>query len=629
MKLSPLHLALVAALLPVCASAQDNTSSNVTTLDPIVVTASRTAEPLSNVVGDVSVIDGVELRKNNALTVVDILQKQPGIQTYNNGGPQTTSGTFVRGASEKQSLMMINGVRINDVFNGGAYWSALNPATFSRLEIVRGAASSLYGSNAMGGVINLISSSPNKEQGTHFFGGFGAGSFGTFKTYAGVDGAQGDFDYHLAGSWSSSDGYDATTTQNSVHNDDTDGYEQATINGALGYQWAKGQHLGISFFNGYSHNEYDSGLLTNDVYDVTRQQVYSITSTNQITPWWQSVLRFGFSKNSYFTPPIASIYDAMYGITPSEYKAASYQRQLSWQNNFFINNNNTLSTVLERNVESGVASNYAPIKSHRTTNSLAVIYQGHFNRHHIQASLRNDHYSDYGSRVTGSIGYDFDITPELSIGVAGNTGFRAPTFQEQFGTYNGNQNLKPEKSRNIEAHIAYQVADKTLLKATVFHNRYSDLITSICDASYKCINENINKATMKGVSLEVKHDFGNTQVYAGADFLSARDNSKNERLIRRARQVYRAGITQQLGIYEVGADYLFIGNRTDTDFDAFPNKTVRLGGYGLVNLRAAVNFNKQLSAQLSINNVFNKKHSPAYGYNGQGTNFFLNLSYQH
>lgn len=615
MKITPLNVALAAAFIPFCAFAQEQ----VTELEPIVVTASRTAEPLKNVVGDVTVIEGTQLRKNGDLTVVDVLKRQEGIQTYNSGGPQTTSAVFVRGVSEKQSLMMIDGVRINDVFNGGAYWSALNPATFNRLEIVRGAASSLYGSNAMGGVINLISSNPkNVEQGTRFFGGIGVGSYGTFKTYAGIEGANGNFDYRLAGSFASSDGFNATNPEAGIYtyNNDEDGFEQATINGALGYRWAEGQHIGVSFFNGYSHNDYDSGLLTDNVYDVTRQQAYTVTSTNQITDWWQSVLRFGFSKNTFFTAP--------YG---SAYKASSYQRQLTWQNNFSIDANNTVSAVLERNIESGVANNYAPTKSQRSTNAVGLIYQGHFDRHHLQASIRNDNFSDYGNKVTGSLAYDFDITPELTIGIAGNTGFRAPTFQEQFGTFNGNKNLSPEKSRNIEAHFTYR-NDDTTLKATVFHNRIKDLIAARTISTGTQLF-NVNKATLKGISLLAEHNFGTTQVYAGADFLSAKDDTTGNRLDRRARTIYRAGVSQQLGIYELGVDYMFIGNRTDKNYNTYPTSTVRLGGYGLVNARAAINVNKQLSAQLTVNNVFNKKYNPAYGYNGQGTNFFLNLSYQH
>ncbi|WP_159991662.1 TonB-dependent receptor domain-containing protein [Pelistega ratti] len=628
MNISPLKVAIMAAFVPVCAFAQENTTPLSEQLDPIVVTASRTPETLKNVVGDVTVVDSYQLRNSHSLTIADILKKQAGIQTYNNGGSQTTTGVFIRGVAEKQSLIMINGIRINETFNGGAYWSALSPATFNRLEIVRGASSSLYGSSALGGVINAISTpADTTEQGNHFFAGIGAGSRGKVNTYAGVNGVQGNFDYHLAGSFARADGFNATTPESgtSTYNADRDGYKQATLNGALGYKWADGQHIGITFFNGYSHNDYDAGLLTNNIYDITRQQVYTVTSTNQITPWWQSILRFGFSKTSYFTPS----YDADYGYgvsTNPAYRANSYQRQLTWQNNFSLDANNSLSTIVERNIESGVANNYAPTKSHRTTNALGLIYRGHFNRHHIQASIRNDNFSDYGHKVTGSLGYDFDITNALSIGIAGNTGFRAPTFQEQFGTYGGNKTIAPEKSRNIEAHITYRT-DSTTLQATVFHNTIKDLIISNGQSYPNNRLENIGKAKIKGISLTAEHDFGSTQIYAGADFLNAKNDITGERLIRRAKAIYRAGITQQIGNYEVGADYLFVGHRTDTDFNT--SRTVRLGGYGLVNLRASVNFNEQLSAQFSINNLFDKHYTPAYGYKGEGRTYFLNLAYQH
>lgn len=618
MKFSSVIIPINLVCLPLCAFAQDT----IPTLEPIVVSASRSAQPLDNAIGDITIIDGIQLRDNSTSSISHHLKKQAGIQVSDNGGNQTVTSTFIRGASPAQSLYMIDGIRINDSITGSALWGVLNPASFNRLEIVRGSASSLYGSNAMGGVINLINSSYDGQgaRPMRSFANMGAGSANTFRTNIGVNGATDTFDYSIAAAYAQSGGYSATNKEAgpfSYHNDD-DGYTLANISGSIGYLIAPDHHLGISFFNGYSHGDFDSGPFYNDTYSISKQQVYSLTSSNQISDAWQSVLRFGFSQSAFYS-------SAAYGRTENK----SIQRQFTWQNNVAINDHHTVSLLLEH-LDEAINSTSKFDLTKRHTTAVGAIYQGHINRHHIQASIRNDNYSQYGNKITGSLAYDVDITPHLTIGVAGNTGFRTPTFTDQFSSLNwgfkGNPNLKPERSRNLEAHLTYS-ARHTKAGITLFHTRYKDLINPYDCSMFPspCTTTNTQRATIKGVSLQAEHLFGNTRIYAGADFLSTKDNDTNKRLIRRASQVFRAGVSHTLGMVELGVDYAFTGHRFD---DTNNTSKKRLGGYGLVNARAALNVNKAFSAQLYVNNVFNKKYNPAYGYNGEGTTIFLNLSWQ-
>lgn len=633
MKLSPLYLALSAALLPFCASAQDNTSSNVTTLDPIVVTASRVAEPLSNVVGDVSVISNEQLQRETSPSLVNILARTPGIQTYDNGGPQTVSGIYTRGANPSQTLVLVNGLRINDSLLGGVSWSTLNPAIFDHIEIIRGSASGLYGSSAMGGVINLITTPTQAgPRDLKFTANLGGGSHGTFRTNASISGATEKFDYFLAGSYVTSDGSNATNTKAGqfTYNKDKDGFEQANIIGSLGYRWAPGQHIGVTFLNAYNHGDFDAGAFLSNAYTLSRQQAYAITSTNEITPWWTSTLRFGFTKNSTYTPAYAS-------------KARANARQYSWQNDFKITEGQTISLLYEHTKDFLDYSSGLDKKS-RHANAIAALYKGDFGRHHVQANIRRDKISGIKGHTTGGINYAFDLTPTLEVGAGFSTGFRAPTFTDMYspfeqyywngfpsGSYQGNPHLRPEKSRNMEVSLRYHTED-TNLSVTAFQTRYKDLIDGyVCDKLFTCTALNVEKATIRGITLEASHRFGNTTITAGADFLNPKNKSddtplKGNTLPRRAKQVYRASIQHDFERLSVGMDYLFVGKR---ESDEENTKALRLGGYGLVNLRADYAASKNFHIQASVNNVFNKKYEPVYGYNGRGTNFFLNLSYQH
>lgn len=619
MKLSPLHFALTAALLPIHTFAQ-NISDEATTLDPIVVTASRTIEPLSHVVGDVSVISQEQLQRETSSSLISLLGRTPGLQVYNSGGPQTVSGVYTRGALPSQSLVMINGLRINDSLFGGVNWDTLNPASFNHIEIVRGSASSLYGSNAMGGVINLMTTphtlGPRPLKLTANIGG---GSHGTFRTNASIAGATENIDYYLAGSYTNSDGFNATNTDNQYsYNKDKDGYAQANLIGSIGYRWAPGQHLGVTFLSAYADNDYDAGVL-NNAHSLNHQQAYAITSTNQITDWWQSTLRFGFTKTSTYNPAYTS-------------KSRANSRQYSWQNDIDLTDSQRLSLIYEH-INDFLDSSSKLEKKARRTDAVAALYRGNFGRHHLQASLRHDKVSNIKGHTTGGINYAIDITPALEIGAGFSTGFRAPTFADMYTSlnfgYKGNPNLVPEKSRSIELNLRYHTEDSNI-GVTFFQTRYKDLIDGyVCDSFYNCTAENIKKATIRGVTIEAQQRFGNTVLTAGADFLNPKNKSagslKGKTLPRLAKQIYRASIQHNFERISLGADYLFIGYRYD---DQVNSKKASLGSYGLVNLHADYAASKNFHIQASVNNVFNKKYSPVYGYNGQGTNFFLNLSYQ-
>lgn len=613
--LHSLSLALIASFMSSTAFAQEPPL-----LEPIVATPARLDQPLAQVVGDVTLIDSIELGKSQSQSMVEILRKQAGIQMYQSGGPQTVSGVYLRGASPAQSLVMINGIRINESNTGSTYWSVLDPNLFDRVEIVRGAASSLYGSNAMGGVINLLTS-PHQggDRPLSVKANIGAGTHGTFKTNASLSGSSNGFDYFLAGGFATSGGFNATTPEAGpyTYNDDKDGYEQSAILGSLAYQIATGHSLGVNFFNSYNNGDYDAGESFTRTHGLTRQQAYSIDSTNQLTSWWQSQLKYSFSKVSYDNR--APFGNSVFG---------TYHQQLSWQNNFFISDNQTLSTVFEHHNER-VFNTTAPTQNKRLTNAAALLYKGDFNRHHLQASLRHDNISQVGSRTTGSLAYAFDILPELSLGLGYNTGFRAPTFADLYAPlswgYQGNPNLRPEKSRHFEINVKYQT-ENTSIALSAYQGKYKDLINPyVCDAFLNCTSENTSKATIRGLSLEASQRFGNTTLNIGADLMNPKDNETGKTLVRRAKQVYRAGISHLFNRVEIGADYLFVAHRFD-DVNNSPAK--RMGGYGLVNLRANYEISKHFHAQLNVNNVFNKKYQTAYGYRSPGANVFLNLAWQ-
>jgi vitamin B12 transporter len=624
-------LAVLSCFLPLAAAAQS--ANPVPRLDDIVVTANRMAQLEKDVIGDVTIIRKDDLQKEGQNSVPDILAKQPGIQISNTGGPQAVSSVFMRGAPSQFTQVMVDGIRINSLATGTTNWPAIDPALIERIEIVRGAASSLYGSGAIGGVINIITKKSGEDRPLSAYTNIGVGSYGTFKSSAGFSGARDGWDYSLSGSMADSSGFSATNELSGpyAYNKDKDGYTQHSLSGSLGYRWKPGHHLGLTAYNGYMNGDFDSGFSATPPYSTTRQEVYSVTSTDDITDYWQSVLRFGFAKELIDTRDL--------NWETNQFQSSiigSLQRSYMWQNNLKFSESQNVSVVLER-LEERVAGPSSYTSNRRDTNSAGLVYRGDFNAHHVQASVRNDNISGYGSETTGGLAYDLDLTDKWRVGIAGSTGFQAPRFSYLYAPdtaglfgprYVGNPNLKPEKSRNIEASLKY-TGGTTRLGMVAYQNKIEDLIlNSVYDAALGANTaKNIDKATIRGITLTAEQDYGNTTLRASADFMNPRDDTSGDQLIQRAKRVFVVGAEHRINAFKVGAEYQYTGKRYDTTWDdAGQPFRSSLGGYSLVNLTAAYDFSKNAGVQVRWNNVLNKNYSSIYGYNTPGSNVFVNLS---
>lgn len=614
------HLAaLLACIFPLSAAAQS--PQPVSELDNIVVTASRVAQLESEVVGDVSVIDRATLEKAGQSSVAELLSREHGIQISTNGGPQTPTSIFMRGTNSSHVLVLVDGMRINSSVQGGANFNAIDPALIERIEILRGAASSLYGADAIGGVINIITRKGGGDLPMQLRGSIGGGSYGTFKSSIGVQGAVDGWDYNFAGALNNSNGFNSTKPTNSMsYNPDKDGYDSHSFTGRLGHEWSSGQRLDLTAYNAYINGDFDAGLAPANAqaHTQTRQQVYGLSSNNQITDYWHSKLSAQLSKEQLAL--------AVYGS-----KYSSLQRQYSWQNDVTITSNQSVTLLAER-LEERITHTETYADTQRNTNSFGLIYRADLGIHHVQASVRNDNTSSYGNRTTGSLAYDLDISQHINAGIAANTGFRAPTFTDMYyvdpwGMSNGNPDLKPEKSRNIEAHIGYQ-KDGSEIKLVAYQNKIRNLIVARNPASYDYTPINLDKATIRGITLTASHQFEDTYLWASADFMKPRNDTPNadtngNLLPRRAKQQFLLGAQHHINdSIQLGAEYQFTGKRYDNISNT---ESSRMGGFSLVNLTAEYAFNKQLTGVVRWDNIFNKEYELAKGYNTPGSNIFFNL----
>ncbi|MFC4279015.1 TonB-dependent receptor plug domain-containing protein [Achromobacter aloeverae] len=609
-----------------------------TQLGTVVVTAARSEQALKDVLGDVTVIGSEELQNAGQSSLAEVLSRSHGIEYANNGGPQTVTSLFIRGANSNQTLVLVDGQRINNATNGLPALNALPASSIDHVEIVRGAASSLYGSDAIGGVINIITKR-NTDKPLSAYADVGFGTYGTSSYNAGLSGASNGWTYSLSTGYQQSSGFDATTKKNYYHNPDKDSYYQNNVAASLGYEWLRGQTLSVQYYRSYVNGGYDMGAapLFNDR-AIQKLEDYSVTSTNRLTDFWTSTLRFGASVDYNRSENAPG--DEVYGNTPDGRSVfRTRQTQLNWQHDLQLAPGQKLTLAyehLEQRANGDIVNfNDYPVtvgnyeQSRRLVNSFTGVYLGDFGRHHVQASLRNDNNSQYGNRTTGGLTYGFDITDKVRATAGYNTGFRAPNFNELYwrndSFFQGNPNLRPETSRNYELGLRYQ-DDDAEAGVTYYHNNVKNLIINqAVDPSnpfgvYQPYN--IAHAVLEGVTFTGMRKFGDTRIRASLDLSNPRNTDTHQQLPQRSDTVLRLSADHRWGSFLLGGEVYL----TDERRDATTGST--LGGYGLFNLLASYDVTRNVQVSVRWNNVFDKQYTLVDGYRTPGSNAFVNLRWR-
>ncbi len=613
----------------------DSNRAPVTQMSTIVVTPARMAEPLAATLGDNSVISREELDTIPNATLAEALGRQHGIEFVNYGGPQTVSTISMRGTNSNQSLVLIDGLRVNNATNGLPALGAIPINSIERVEIVRGTGSSLYGADAIGGVVNVIT---RGEQDRPFsaYANAGVGSYGTSQYDAGFSGASDGWVYSLFGGYAQSGGFNATTPTNYYYNPDKDSYYRSNIGGQLGYTWLPGQTLTLQTFQSTVNGGYDMGTPYFNDRGVQELSTNTITSRNVINDLWTSTLRAGFTTDSYktFNAPA----DLLAG-NPVDGKQHfnTQQSQYVWQNDLKFSKTQAVSLAYERLEQSvdGVVSNAGyPTPNFgnyqltsRVTDSLMAVYRGTWGPQSVQASIRDDNNSQYGNFVTGSLNYGLDLSQAWRATVGANTGFRAPNFNELYWPvtpyFAGNPNLQPEKSRNVEAGLRY-TTDKSQFGIVAYYNSISNMIINTpvvaSDPYSPYAPFNIGKATIGGVTLTGSQRWGTTQVRGSLDWSNPRNADTGELLPLRAQSTLKTAIDQSIGDLRLTAEWFLTSERRDS------MSADTLGGYGLVNLVAAYPLTSNADLQVRWNNVLGKSYTLVQGYNTPGSNVFVNLA---
>jgi vitamin B12 transporter len=616
---SSLAVAIALAFLAPAVSFADAS----TDLDQVVVTASRTDQTLNQVLAASTVIDRAEIERLQPRSLADLLRGTPGVSIANNGGPGKATSVFLRGTEADHVLVLVDGVKIGSATSGTAALQDIPVDQIERIEIVRGPYSSLYGSDALGGVIQIFTRHPEGGFVPHF--SVGVGSYDTLRGSAGFAGRSTQGWYAVEASHDQTDGINACRGKPSpggggcfTYEPDKDGYRDNALSLKGGWRFDEQWDADASATRTEGRNHYDG------------------TSSNFAESATQVVggrLRYKPSQDVLLTANLGRSEDlstdyenGVYADTFNTHRdVASVQADLGR-----VGGAAGLTTLGFDWQRDRVAGNTDYLVDARRNHALFAQWQQEFGASSVQASLRRDENSQFGGKTTGSLQYGYALTKTLRVTGSYGTAFKAPTFNDLYYPDYGNPDLGPETSRTWELGVRGTPGWGNW-SINAFQNKIDHLIVFDSGLSGPLFPfggaNNIDRSRIRGVELAADTTLGDWRLAGNATWLQPEDDSGDAShgnlLPRRARRTAHVDVDRSFGAFSAGASVFASGYRYDDTANAH-----RLGGYALTDLRMAYAFDAAWKVELSANNIFDRHYETARYFNQPGRNWMLTLRYQ-
>ncbi len=599
----------------------DNDDNQAQQLGKVVVTATRTETPENQIGSAVTVITGEEIAAKRLTSVADALRTVPGLDVIRAGGQGQQTSVFMRGANSNHTLVMIDGVEMNDPSSptGGFDFAFLQTDNIERIEVLRGAASAVYGSDAIGGVINIIT---KKGQGpTKFTGIAEGGSFGTWKTGGAVSGGTQRVNYSLDASRYESNGFSAAD-QNLQGNSNPNAYRNTTVSGRSNVKVNDALDLGMTMrYNGGKAFLDDCGGPNCD--DQNEWNTFHELFTRGFGHLqlfdgkWEQTLGLAYSRSDRGT-----INQNQYApVNPYSWTAQNLgeKLKLDYQSIFHINKANTATMGVEEEGDSlhssatydGSSSGVIPIKTMNTQGYYLQDQLQLFERSFTTFGVRYDDNNRFPGHVTWRANESFLIKETGSrLKASYGTGFKAPALQQLYdiiyGT--GNPNLKPETSVNWDAGVEQDLwHDKITAGATYFNNVFNNLIQGNIAQNY--LNQNIGHAKASGVEtfFEVR-PYTDLSLRGTYTYQQTKNLDTGSQLIRRPNDKASFDIDYRfLEKAHLHVNVLVVGHKADVD-------PTGVAGYTLLNLSGSYDLHPKLQLIGRIDNLLDKRYEEIYGY---------------
>ncbi len=617
----PIRAVVVPSALAVALSmsiAPAHAATDATDLDEVVVTATRTARTQDQTLAAVTVIDREQIERLQPLSLPDLLRGLPGISLGNNGGPGKATSLFLRGTESDHTLVLVDGLRLGSATTGGASLQDIPLEQIERIEIVRGPFSSLYGSEAIGGVIQIFTRQPKTGFAPNL--SLGVGSFDSNRSTAGVAGRGDAGWYSLQAAHEQSEGINAyrgnprPPRPERFLDPDRDGYRNQSLSLRAGTRIADAWTLETQALRAEMRNEYDGSL--NNVAKGVQQVVggrarYAPGDAVAVT---LDIGRTADRSDAFQNGVYSSTFDTLREL-------GSLQADLGVGPGLL-----TLGTDWRRDELEG-STTY--LVSERITRGAFAQWQQAFGAHSLQLNARRDDDTQFGGHTTGSALWGWDFTDSLRLTASAGTAFKAPTFNELYFPGFGNPTLDPEASRSVELGLRGKSAGVGWA-LNAFDTRIDDLIAydpTLIDRDHPFGQpNNIDRARIRGAEATLDVDVSGWLLRGSATWLDPRNESGRNAgkvLPRRTRTSGRVDLDRRFGAFDVGLSVIGAGARFDD-----PANSNRLGGYATTDLRLGYTISEDWSVQLTAGNVFDRQYETVLFYNQPGRNYFLTVRYR-
>ncbi|EAB5960153.1 TonB-dependent vitamin B12 receptor BtuB [Salmonella enterica subsp. enterica serovar Manchester] len=594
-----------------------------TSLDTLVVTANRFQQPVNSVLAPTDVVTREDIQRWQSKDLNDVMRRLPGVDISQSGGMGKSSSLYVRGTESRHVLVLIDGVPMARAGISNAIDIGQLPVSLvQRIEYIRGPRSAVYGSGAIGGVVNIITMSNDEKSQINA----GMGSDG-YQTYDGIMNKRfGDTIVTAAGAYETTRGFNIQPDSPYNGDSDRDGYRNKLFWGGVQHKFNDNVS---GFFRGY-------GYTANSDYD---QGSYGYVGGNDeaqnYTQSWDAGLQY--SSGIYSSQLIANyqhIKDYNYSNDLGRYAGDASldnmeQRYIQWGNSVEVGHG-AVSGGADWKQEKLTSSSTTKADTYkRDTTGLYLTGQQQIDSVTLEASGREDHDEQFGWHGTWQTATGWEFVDGYRATLSYGTGFLAPSLGQQYGATRfassygpgiaANPNLKPEESRQWEAGID-GLTGPLDWRLSAYHYKVQNLI-DYKDNQYV----NLKSATIKGLEWTGNITTGPVDHHLTLQYVDPRDDETNKVLYRRAKQQVKYELTGQ--IFELGWNvmYQYLGERYDKDYDN--NRDVKMGGLSLWDIGVSYPVTSHLTVRGKIANLFDKDYETVYGYQTAGREYTLSGSY--
>lgn len=647
LKVNPMftkRTSIALACAGIFASIAPSYAQNNSELNPVVVSASRSEQKLSDVISSVSVITKNDIEKTQSNDILSILNSEPGLEISRTGSVGSATSIYLRGGNSNQTLILLDGVPFSGESAAGAISSIemIPPSQIERIEILRGNASAIYGSGAVGGVINVItkegSGTPKPNLSLTY------GSKNTKNASVGYAGQVEDAKFSISGSKYLTDGFNSINPESfSDVNQSSNGSRNGSLRVNASNHFGAGLVAGINIFsvNTWTSLDGTSSHLDNDSSDRQLRSNTVYLKKNINDQWLTQILYSESDSKSQTYYNQYSMYDSSWNylgyLTPANSWSNSQDQhqKVSWLNDYEISPSQKINFGYDNQRLKGNShvSWAGSVDTTRTINSIYSGYSAHYGKLNNQLNLRYDDIQDGESKLTWLVGLGYSLGENWKLTAAKSTAFNAPTGGQLADvSQGGNPNLNAEKSDSYEIGVQYQSANH-LMKITYFDTAYQDLIVpgstfvTPCPFNYcGTYLVNANTASNDGVEIAWRSVGSWGVAKAGLTRQNPMNDATHQMLLNRAKQFGSAEYSKKFSFLEWGAKVSASGYRYTPD--AYSGARKRTSGYAIYSTYLSYELEKGLYLKGSIENLFDKNYYQVHGYNAAPQMLFLTLQYQ-